>query len=187
MAGPFAHAASYDRITSRHLGPLDARIVADVAGAGLGPHHRLLDVGTGPGRLPRALAAALPEQRFDAVDLSPEMIEHAREAAGRAGVGDRITFVVGDVSRLPYPDGSFDLIVSSLSQHHWTDVEGAVRELRRVLRPGGRLWIYDVRFALRRATRAARAAFPDGTVRREAIRTWRLPVRIIARLAAQTA
>jgi ubiquinone/menaquinone biosynthesis C-methylase UbiE len=68
-----------------------------------------------------------------------------------------VSFTVGDVADLPFTDDSFDLIVSSMSQHHWIDVEGAIRSLRRVLGPGGRLWIYDVRFVLRRAARAVRA------------------------------
>jgi ubiquinone/menaquinone biosynthesis C-methylase UbiE len=180
MGGPFAQAAGYDRITSRHLRGLDARIVADVAAAGLGPADRLLDAGTGPGRLPRAIAGALPDLAVDGVDLSADMIQYANRAAKNAA---RITFTVGDVTDLPYPDGTFTLIVSSISQHHWTDVEGALRDLHRVLRPGGRLWIYVARFALRRATAAARAVFPS--VEREAVRTSRLPVRLIARLSAQ--
>jgi ubiquinone/menaquinone biosynthesis C-methylase UbiE len=180
MGGPFARAEGYDRITGRHLRGLDARIVADVAAAGLGPGDRLLDAGTGPGRLPRAIAGALPDLPIDAVDLSPDMIRYANRAAKNAA---RITFTVGDVADLPYPDETFALIVSSISQHHWTDVEGALRDLRRVLRPGGRLWIYDARFALRRATAAARAVFPS--VSREPVRTSRLPVRLIARLSAR--
>ena len=179
MAGHFARPDSYDRITSRHLGGMDARIVADVTSAGLGPDDRILDAGTGPGRVPRALAAAQPHLRIDGVDLDPQMIEYAREHTG----ADRVTFTVGDVAHLPFPDQTFTLIVSSISQHHWTDVEGAIKDLRRVLRPGGQLWIYDVRFALRRATAAARAEF--SSVRKEPVRTSRLPIRLVARLSAQ--
>lgn len=74
--------------------------------------------------------------------------------------------------------------MSSISQHHWTDVEAAIRDLRRVLAPGGRLWIYDARFALRKATAAARMTFLS--VRREPVRTSRLPIRLISRLSART-
>jgi ubiquinone/menaquinone biosynthesis C-methylase UbiE len=183
LGGLFAHADRYDQISGRHMRGVDARIVADVAAAGLGPADRLLDAGTGPGRLPRAIAAALPDLAIDGVDLSPQMIEYAGRIAKNAA---RITFTVGDVADLPYPDETFALIVSSISQHHWADVDGALRDLRRVLRPGGQLWIYDSRFALRRATAAARAVFPAGSVRRETIRTSRLPVRLISRLSART-
>jgi ubiquinone/menaquinone biosynthesis C-methylase UbiE len=185
MVGPFAHAAGYDRLTRRPVGRLHARIVADIAAAELAPSSRILDAGTGPGRLPQAIATALPHVTVDGVDLAPDMIEYARREATAAGLADRITFTVGDVAHLPYPDMTFDLIVSSLSQHHWVDVEDALRDLHRVLRPGGRLWIYDARFALRRATAAARAVFPTASVRREPARRGWLPIRLVARLTAQ--
>ncbi|HKD97163.1 MAG TPA: class I SAM-dependent methyltransferase, partial [Micromonosporaceae bacterium] len=65
---------------------------------------------------------------------------------------------VGDVTDLPFADGSFDLVVSSLSLHHWDEPEAAVPELARVLRPGGRVCIYDFPFApFDKLTDAARA------------------------------
>jgi ubiquinone/menaquinone biosynthesis C-methylase UbiE len=141
----------------------------------------VLDAGTGPGRLPLAIAAALPRLRIDAVDLAPEMIEYARQTAGESSP---VTFTVADVAALPFPDATFDVIVSSISQHHWTDPEGGLRDLHRVLRPGGRLWIYDARWALGRATVAARTTFDPASVRRQPVRTSRLPIRFIARLSA---
>jgi ubiquinone/menaquinone biosynthesis C-methylase UbiE len=182
MFGTFAHADGYDRMTRHKLVKLRERIVADIADvAGLEPGARILDAGTGPGRLPLAIAAALPHLRVDGIDLASEMIEYARR---NAGPGSPVTFTVADVANLPFPDATFDVIVSSLSQHHWTNPEGGLRDLRRVLRPGGRLWIYDARWALGRATVAARALFNPASVRREPVRTGRLPVRLIARLSA---
>jgi ubiquinone/menaquinone biosynthesis C-methylase UbiE len=154
MAGPFSDPAGYDKHT-RPFRKLHTRIRTDVANAGLPPGARILDVGTGPGRLARALAEENPQWTVDGIDLDPAMIAYARDR----DVSSSVTFTVGDVADLPFPDDSFDLIVSSMSQHHWTDVEGAIRSLRRVLRPGGRLWIYDVRFVLRRAARAAGVSF----------------------------
>ncbi len=69
-----------------------------------------------------------------------------------------------------------------MSQHHWPDARAALRELRRVLGSAGQVWIYDLRFALRRAESAARPAFPGYVVRRETVRTGRLPLRLIGRL-----
>jgi ubiquinone/menaquinone biosynthesis C-methylase UbiE len=181
MIGPFADPAVYDRHVGRPFGRLHAKVIADAAGAGLPDGARVLDVGTGPGRIPLALAAARPAWTIDAVDLDPAMIEYAR----RKDSDGRVTFTTGDVADLPYPDASFDLIVTSMSQHHWTDVEGAFRSLRRVLRPAGRLWVYDARFALRRATRAAQASFGAEAVRRDPVHTGHLPLTIYARLAAQ--
>jgi ubiquinone/menaquinone biosynthesis C-methylase UbiE len=180
MVGPFTDPAGYDRHTGL-FHKLYGRVVADAARAGLPDAARVLDVGTGPGRIPRALAAEHPQWSVDAVDLDPGMIAYAR---GRDLDGS-VSFAVGDVADLPYPDGTFDLVVSSMSQHHWTDVEGALRSLRRVLRPGGRLWIYDVRFVLRRAGRAARISFGSDAVRVEPVPTGHLPLTLYARLSAR--
>ncbi|MBG0831891.1 class I SAM-dependent methyltransferase [Planomonospora sp. ID67723] len=167
MFGFFNHAGLYDRM-SRVFGfrRIYTRAVADVVRAGLSDGARILDVGTGPGRVPIAIVRACPGLRAEGVDLSAGMIAHARRAA--AG-DDRVGFTVGDVADLPYPDEAFDLVVSTMSQHHWGDPGTGVRELRRVLRPGGQLWIYDFTLALRRAEIAARAAFPRYAVRREPV------------------
>jgi ubiquinone/menaquinone biosynthesis C-methylase UbiE len=166
MFGLFTHARAYD-----------------VVAAGLQPGSRVLDVGTGPGRVPVAIATAAPHLRVEGLDLLPEMVEQARRSAAAAGLADRVVFTVGDVAALPYPDASFDLIVSSMSQHHWPDARAGLRELGRVIRPGGRIWIYDFRPALHRADAAARGAFPAGDVRRETVRTGRFPVSLIGRVA----
>jgi ubiquinone/menaquinone biosynthesis C-methylase UbiE len=165
MSGPFNDPAGYDKHT-RPFRKLHDRVVADAATAGLPDDARVLDVGSGPGRVARALAGEHPRWSVDGLDLDAGMIAYARKRDESSSV----SFTVGDVADLPYPDGSFDLVVSSMSQHHWTDVEGALRNLRRVLRPGGRLWIYDVRFVLRRATRAARVSFGPSAVRVERVR-----------------
>jgi ubiquinone/menaquinone biosynthesis C-methylase UbiE len=177
--GAFRDAERYDRRAVHMGGKLYAKVVADVAGAGLPDGSRVLDAGTGPGRIPRQLAAAHPTWTVDGLDLEPRMIDYARAQ----DPAHRVTFTVGDVAALPYPDASFDLIVSSMSQHHWSDVDGAIRDLRRALRPGGRLWIYDVRWALRRARRTSEQIFE--TVRREPSPTTRWPFPIFARLSAQ--
>ncbi|HEV2778442.1 MAG TPA: class I SAM-dependent methyltransferase [Actinophytocola sp.] len=180
-AGAFRHPAAYDRL-ARRARRLHARVVADVAAAGLADGARVLDAGTGPGRVPLAIAAARPGLRVEGIDLSGEMIEHARRLAVDAGVRDRVGFTVSDVADLSYPDGTFDLIVSTLSQHHWADVGGGIRELRRVVKPTGQIWIYDIRFALRRAEAAARAVSPRCDVGKEVVRTGPLSLGLIARL-----
>jgi ubiquinone/menaquinone biosynthesis C-methylase UbiE len=182
--GTFDHPDRYDRWANRLMRRLYERVAADVAAAGLQDGARVLDVGTGPGRVPLAIARALPGLGVEGLDLSPEMVGHARRNAAEAGVADRVHFTVGDVADLPYADSSFDLVVSTLSQHHWADAAGGLRELRRVLRPGGQVWIYDLRFALRRAEAAARGAFPSAGLQREPVRTGWFPVRLVSRLVA---
>ena len=186
--GAFRHPAPYDRIAKRHR-RMYARVAADVVAAGLPTGAHVLDVGTGPGRLPRAIAEARPALHVEGLDLSEEMISYARRAAAAAGLADRVRYTVGDVADLSpsHPDDSVDLIVSTLSQHHWADVAGGMRELRRVLRPAGQVWIYDLRFALRRAERAALAAFPTCRIHRETVRTGRLSLGLIARLVVRPA
>jgi ubiquinone/menaquinone biosynthesis C-methylase UbiE len=72
------------------------------------------------------------------LDLDPAMIERARANAERSQDGDerRLEFIVGDVASLSFPDGSFDLVVSTLSMHHLADPKAGLAEVGRVLRPG---------------------------------------------------
>lgn len=182
LHGAFERADTYDRIARRQLRYVYARVAADVAAAGLHDGARVLDVGTGPGRVPIKISKSAPHLLVEGIDLSEPMIEKARRNAAEAGVADRVTFAAADVARLSYPDASFDLIVSSLSQHHWPDPAAGMRELRRILRPTGQIWIYDIRWALKRAERAALPAFDGWNVRRELVRTSWLPIRMIGRL-----
>lgn len=141
------------RLYDRHAGllgrPIYRHITRDVVGADLPAGARVLDVGTGPGRLPRLIAAACPQVSVVGVDLSEAMITYATVAAADAQGAERLRFQVADVTALPFDDGSVDLVVSSLSQHHWDDPAGGLRDIVRVLRSGGQAWIYDFRFALR--------------------------------------
>jgi ubiquinone/menaquinone biosynthesis C-methylase UbiE len=75
------------------------------------------------------------------------MIERASaNAARRTPEGERQpSFVVGDAAALPFADATFDLVVSTLSLHHWDDAIVGLSEIARVLRPGGKALIWDVR------------------------------------------
>ena len=150
MYGVARHAVGYERHARLLVGPLYRRVARDVGLAGLAAGAVVLDVGTGPGAVPRLIAAAQPELSVAGVDLSAEMITVARNAAQTEGAAN-IRFHVGDVVALPYPDKSVDLVVSSLSLHHWEDPAAGLRDIVRVLRPGGRAWIYDFRPTLRRS------------------------------------
>jgi|SRR4051794_20105722 ubiquinone/menaquinone biosynthesis C-methylase UbiE len=149
MFGLARHARVYERFATRVAGPMYRRIAADVAAAGLPAGARVLDVGTGPGRLPRLIVDACPDLVVEGVDLSPEMVAHAAATAAEAGYPtSHLRYSVADVTRLPHDDGSVDLVVSSISLHHWDDADGGLREVARVLKPGGQAWIYDVRRVL---------------------------------------
>jgi ubiquinone/menaquinone biosynthesis C-methylase UbiE len=95
-----------------------------------------------------------------------------------------VTFRVADVRALPYPDGSIDLVVSSLSLHHWTDVPAGLAEIQRVLRPEGRACIYDVRPVLRHVdTNATRRNLPVALETLEHEPSRHLPARRLSSIA----
>ncbi len=103
------------------------------------PAARALDLGCGGGHVAYRLAPHVAD--VVAYDLTPAMLEVvAREAAAR---GLRVTTEQGAAERLPFADGSFDLVVSRFSAHHWRDLDAALREVRRVLAPGGRALFMD--------------------------------------------
>jgi SAM-dependent methyltransferase len=98
------------------------------------PGERVLDVACGPG----IVTAALEREGLLAfgVDLTREMLREAVSAGGR--------FVQGDSGRLPFPQSTFDAVVCRNALHHLSDPPLAIREMSRVLRPGGRLVVEDM-------------------------------------------
>ncbi len=106
---------------------------------------RILDVGTGPGYLPLEIALRAPGLTIDGVDLSHGMVAIARKNTAKHGVDDRVSFHRADAAELPFEDNSFDLVISTLSFHHWSRPLACVTELHRVLKPEHEAWIYDVR------------------------------------------
>lgn len=98
---------------------------------------RALDVATGTGHTAFALAPRVA--RVVAVDVTPEMLAEAR----RVCPATNIDFEPADVHALPYGDGTFDVVTSRRAPHHFRDIAKALAEMRRVLRPGGRLVIDD--------------------------------------------
>jgi ubiquinone/menaquinone biosynthesis C-methylase UbiE len=117
---------------------------------------RILDVGTGPGYLPVALALRAPRLAIDGIDLSPAMVTIARNNTAKSGVGDRVTFQCANAADLPFADNSFDLVLSTLSLHHWSQPLECLTEIHRVLKPQHEAWIYDAR---RDTTKEVNATF----------------------------
>jgi ubiquinone/menaquinone biosynthesis C-methylase UbiE len=140
-------AASYDGVAEafdRHSRRLSGQAAARLAGlVRVGSRDRVLDVGTGTGLIPFALAAATePPASILGIDLSAGMIETARRRL-RDELGDDapIRFERMDAEQLELPDHSFDVVLSGFALTHVPRPEVALREIYRVLRPGGRVGI----------------------------------------------
>lgn len=112
--------------------------------SGMTGRFDLLDVGCGTGTFSAMLAASPLEARIVGLDYAPSMCEVAAEKARSAGLdGDAPHFVAADSEHLPFADGSFDAITCSNSFHHYPHQQKVITEMRRVLRPGGRLLLID--------------------------------------------
>jgi len=118
---------------------------------GLHGNEQLLDLGCGRGAVLTAAARRLPAGRAVGADLwsrdqSGNGPEAALANAAAAGVADRVEVHTADMTALPFPDGSFDVVTSALAIHNIRSAEGRYRaldEAMRVLRPGGQLLIAD--------------------------------------------
>lgn len=126
----FAASAGYEHFMGRWSRLFAPRYVAFV---GAKDGERVLDVGTGTGALACTVEAALPSSEIVGIDPSDAFVEHARSRAGT----NRSHFEVGDAQALRFADGSFDQTMALLVMNFVPDHARAIREMRRVTRPGG--------------------------------------------------
>ncbi len=107
--------------------------------------HTALDLASGTGDVACALARAWPMAQVTALDASPRMIEaaHARLAGADRDVADRVQPIVGDMMALPQADASVDVVTASYGIRNVPDAAASVREIARVVRPGGLLATID--------------------------------------------
>jgi len=145
---------------------IEQRLILDIMGELAG--RRVLDTGCGDGVL--VCAAASRGAEVTGIDPDPAMLDVARSRTTKAGV--RATFLKGRVERLPFPDASFDVVASITVLCFVPDATGAVREMARVLRPGGRLVLGELgRWSLWAAIRRIRGWLGSATWRLARFRT----------------
>jgi ubiquinone/menaquinone biosynthesis C-methylase UbiE len=131
-------AAAYLSSAVHAQGSEFALLQAELAGQG---GARVLDLGCGAGHVSFHVAPLVSE--VVAYDLSQQMLDVVTAAAAERGM-DNIATVNGAAERLPFADGEFDFVFSRYSAHHWSDLGVALREVRRVLKPGGVAAFVDV-------------------------------------------
>jgi ubiquinone/menaquinone biosynthesis C-methylase UbiE len=124
---------------------VNARFVADFLHAH-GPCRggAILDVGTGPARIPIALCQTDARANVLGIDLARHMLDQARRNVAEAALADRIKLELADAKGVPYPDGQFEAVLSNTILHHIPDPSPALAEMVRLVAPGGTLMLRDL-------------------------------------------
>jgi SAM-dependent methyltransferase len=111
---------------------------------GIQSGERVLDVGCGSGVVTRDIARRVGSGgRAVGIDQSPQFLVAARELAQAAGLGGRVEFREGSALHLPFSDGAFDVAIAVTVLSHTPGGEHAIAEMARVVRPGGRVGVFD--------------------------------------------
>lgn len=136
VRGVYARAAAeYDRRWRRYL---EATLPPTLRAADLPPAARVLDVGCGTGALLAMIAARDASVTAHGVDLTPAMLEVARDR-----LGARAALVAADAGALPFRSSAYDVVLTASALRHWPRPVHVLAEILRVLRPGGRLVLTD--------------------------------------------
>ena len=133
-------ATTYDRHWMQRIifNPIQ-RAVLDVAAEQVGRPGAILDVGCGTGKLLKSARSRFPDARLVGVDAAEEMVKYAQSTTPAGAIEFRQAIAEG----LPFPNGSFDLVFSTMTFHHWQDQARGAAEVARVLTPGGRWLLAD--------------------------------------------
>jgi ubiquinone/menaquinone biosynthesis C-methylase UbiE len=134
---------SYDRCILQWLlfGPSHQVLLRRIRELAGDQPQRLLDVGCGTGQFASRLRSVLPRVEVYAIDLVSDMLVKGRHRWQQDQ--GQILAVQGESDRLPFPSGTFDIVTCANSFHHYPRQDRAIAEMRRVLRPGGRLMVID--------------------------------------------
>ena len=133
-------AEAYDAIEH---GEVDDAFVTRAIALGVNTGH-FIDVGTGPAQIPILLTQRCLDIHITAIDLSEEMLKIAKQRIADANLTDRITLERVDAKALPYPDNTFDGLISNSIVHHIHDAVRVLHEMARVVKPTGAVLIRDL-------------------------------------------
>ena len=134
-------ASTYERHWMQRLifDPIQSTLL-NLAASQVPQPRSILDVGCGTGRLLRTASQRFSAARLEGVDAAPQMVEQATRLMP---VSAPIHFQQATAEALPYADGQFDLVFSTMTFHHWADQKKGVSEVARVLAPNGRWLLAD--------------------------------------------
>ena len=136
----WAEAVEYDSMDFSEVNAAFAKSAID-----LGPIcGKILDAGTGTARIPIAIAQMRPAWEMTCIDLSANMLRLGLENVSEANVRSQIKLELVDAKAMPYPDRYFDMVISNSIIHHLPDPLLFLREVKRVLKPNGAIFLRDL-------------------------------------------
>jgi ubiquinone/menaquinone biosynthesis C-methylase UbiE len=135
-----AEADDYDAMDHSHV---NQAFVTDLLHL-RNPFTTILDVGTGTAQIPLELCRRQLEVNVVAIDMARTMLQIGQRNIERAGVAERIKLQRCDAKRIPFPDRSFDAVMSNSIVHHIPEPFTVLAEMRRVVKPGGLLFVRDL-------------------------------------------
>jgi demethylmenaquinone methyltransferase/2-methoxy-6-polyprenyl-1,4-benzoquinol methylase len=134
-------APKYDWFTRVFSFGMDAAWKKELLGyvkAQVKPDGNCIDLASGTGDLSFAVAQLVPQGKETGIDISPEMVKHAKARAEKAGLPN-VSFQVGDMTAIDLPDNSVDVVTIGYGLRNVPDFRAALRQIARVLKPGGLL------------------------------------------------
>jgi ubiquinone/menaquinone biosynthesis C-methylase UbiE len=137
-------AKGYYQRNSKNIERVGKRFVQLLERSGF-EEGRILDTGCGFGTVPIEIAKRFNKAMIVGIDLGRPLLELGQNLAGEAGVADRIVFSEGDVHKLDFEDGSFDLVINTFMMHIVEDPVAMLNEIERIATPQARIMITDLR------------------------------------------
>ncbi|MEM1544900.1 MAG: class I SAM-dependent methyltransferase [Candidatus Methanomethylicia archaeon] len=139
---PWPFSRLYDRYVNRVFVKWFKQIASEIRDSHIS--GTILDIGTGPGRLPIEIVKQVPNVKVIGIDISKSMIKIARKNAEKEGI-DKVEFRIGSAYNTGFKDLSVDLVLSTGLIHHLKEAVKAFNEIYRILKYKGEAWIYDGR------------------------------------------